>query len=164
MKKQSFSFDYLIANFEQLGEDDQQLLLAAHQSAATAYAPYSKFRVGTSVLLDNKEMVLGNNQENMAYPSGLCAERVALFYAHARYPNSKITKIGISFIPLNDEEKQPLIAPCGACRQVMSEYQINQNAKITTYLWNGDKQGEIIVLEDVNDLLPFTFWNADLRK
>ena len=97
----------------------------AKSALKTAYAPYSGFFVGASVLLENGEIINGSNQENVAYPSGLCAERVALFYAGARYPDVKVKTIAVSVLSKNFEVTD-VISPCGACRQVMAEYEEKQ--------------------------------------
>ena len=99
--------------------EDERLMLAAREAAAKAYAPYSKFRVGAAALLDNGEVVAASNQENAAYPSGLCAERTTVFYANAKYPEAKILRLLI----YAETDKGPVrspITPCGACRQVFS--------------------------------------------
>ena len=133
---------------------DRLLVERAQQSAQDAYAPYSKFHVGAAVLLDGGEVVTGNNQENAAYPSGLCAERVAVFYALARYPKSAITAIAIA--ALSDESllKTPPF-PCGACRQVLAEYEHRQKKPIR-FIFHA-QSGRTIVIEGVDNLLPFPF-------
>ena len=97
----------------------RQLYEAAFEASKKAYAPYSKFHVGAAVLLENGEILSGNNQENAAYPSGLCAERTTLFYAGARYPDAAVLILAIA--AMKDGERVDLITPCGACRQVMLE-------------------------------------------
>ena len=115
----------------ELTEDIQSLMKAAVKARENAYAPYSKFNVGAALLLDNGEVVIGSNQENASYPSGLCAERTAVYYAGAKYPNSKIIKMAITASSQNQITDSP-IPPCGACRQSISEYEIKKHT-----LWSG---------------------------
>ncbi|MDX9883676.1 MAG: cytidine deaminase [Prolixibacteraceae bacterium] len=137
---------------DELNGDDRQLLQLARQTAQHAYAPYSGFRVGAAIELANGERVTGNNQENMAYPSGLCAERVALFTAGARFPDVAVKTLAVTAI--NKEGKTPAIAaPCGACRQVMLESEVRAGQNIRIIL---DGQ-PITVLEGVGSLLPLNF-------
>ena len=119
-----------------------------------AYAPYSKFRVGAAILLDNGAIIGGSNQENAAYPSGLCAERVAIFYAGAQHPEAKILKIAISATSDNFASKTP-IPPCGACRQSISEYEQRQQTPIEIYFMG--QEGAVYRADSIADLLPFSF-------
>ena len=102
----------------ELSEELQGLMKQAVEVRDKAYAPYSKFKVGAAILLDNGEVVVGSNQENASYPSGLCAERTAVYYAGAKFPESKILKIAITARSLNQEVTKP-VPPCGACRQAL---------------------------------------------
>ena len=130
MKKQEVSFQLEVYNgVEDLTEEDSRLLLKAVEARKNAYAPYSNFQVGAAILLKNGEVVLGNNQENACYPSGLCAERVAIFQAGAIYPNVVIKAVAISATSLNYQVDTPA-APCGNCRQAMSEYEVKQEQPI----------------------------------
>ena len=141
----------------ELDESEQRLLEAANEATKTSYAPYSKFNVGAAVLLENGEIITGSNQENTAYPSGLCAERVAVFYANAKYTNVAIKAIAVSSAvnnTLNDNE----VYPCGACRQVLVESENRQSAKIKLIM-GGTKS--IVVVDSVSLMLPFVF---DLEK
>jgi cytidine deaminase len=110
---------------EQLPTDTQLLMKEAVAVRKNAYAPYSKFRVGAAILLDNGKIVLGSNQENAAYPSGLCAERVAIFQAGTIYPTAKIVMMAISAASDSKQTSTP-IPPCGSCRQSIAEYEIKQ--------------------------------------
>lgn len=133
---------------------DQNLVNQALKAMQQAYAPYSKFKVGASVLLKSGHIIQGNNQENIAYPSGLCAERVALFYAGAQFPLDPIVKICI----VAEGELMPqgaLLSPCGSCRQVMLESEARQAQPIEVLLVQ--RSGQIIVLDSVQNLLPFGF-------
>ncbi|MEA3452496.1 MAG: cytidine deaminase, partial [Bacteroidota bacterium] len=105
-------------NLDELHENDRRVVEKAKEAVKSAYAPYSNFHVGAAVLLENEEIICGTNQENSAYPSGLCAERVALFYANSKYPNIEIKTLAICAFNNNEYRKQPT-SPCGSCRQVM---------------------------------------------
>jgi cytidine deaminase len=141
-------------HYSELNERDQLLLKKANEVVENAYAPYSKFKVGASVLLENGEIILGSNQENIAYPSGLCAERVALFYAGANFPQTKVDTICIvakgDLIP-----KDHLLSPCGSCRQVMSESEMRQNKPFRVILVS--QNNKVLVFNSALDLLPFAF-------
>lgn len=134
----------------------QDLMEKAVEVRKNAYAPYSKFRVGAAILLDNGKIITGSNQENAAYPSGLCAERVAIFYAGATYPEAKILKIVISATSDINITTVP-VPPCGACRQSIAEYEVRQNCPIEIY-YMGEK-GVIYQSESLKNLLPFMFDN-----
>lgn len=129
------------------------LLDAARAIAHKAYAPYSRFRVGAAALLDNGEVVSGSNQENAAYPSGLCAERVTVFYANSRYPDTAITHL---FIVAETDEgllRQP-VTPCGACRQVLIETEKRQGSPIRIYLAGRDT---VWCIASAAELMPLSF-------
>ena len=119
-----------------------------------AYAPYSHFRVGVAILLDNDKIVLGSNQENAAYPSGLCAERVAIFSAGALYPEAKIIKMAITATADHNPTLTP-IPPCGACRQSISEYEIKQEQSIEIYFMG--ESGNVYKSDSLKNLLPLMF-------
>ncbi|OOG68740.1 cytidine deaminase [Flavobacterium sp. A45] len=135
---------------------EQNLMLKAIEVRKNAYAPYSKFRVGAAILLDNGEVVVGSNQENAAYPSGLCAERVAIFYAGAIYPEAIILKIAITAASDNNKTTSP-VPPCGACRQSIAEYEIRQESPIEIYYMG--ESGSIHQSASLKNLLPFMFDN-----
>ena len=138
----------------ELPQDIQILLQHAIEIRKKAYAPYSKFRVGCALLLNNEKIVLGSNQENAAYPSGLCAERVAVFQAGAIYPEAKIITMAISAASDNNQTMTP-IPPCGACRQSISEYEFRQNTPIEIYFMG--ETGEVYKSDSIKNLLPLTF-------
>ncbi|MDC8005640.1 cytidine deaminase [Aureisphaera galaxeae] len=138
----------------ELSEDIQQLMDKAHEARKNAYAPYSHFQVGAAILLDSGEVVTGNNQENAAFPSGLCAERVAAFHAGATYPNAKFTAMALTAGSLKQETKVP-IPPCGACRQSLAEYEVKQEAPIPIYFMGAS--GKVVKAQSVKDLLPLIF-------
>lgn len=153
-EKRNYSFDYEVyASLNQLSVADQKLLYAAVEVSKDAYAPYSNFHVGAAVELENGEVVKGSNQENGAYPSGLCAERVALFAASANFPNVKMKTIAIYAEQSVEEGDQ--ISPCGSCRQVMSEYELKQDSDLRVLLMNGN--GKVWELKSSQLLLPFAF-------
>jgi len=141
-------------NLFELPKKDALLMQAALKSMESAYAPYSNFKVGAALLLDNGEIVSGNNQENAAYPSGLCAERVAIFYAGAKYPNQKILKMAIAASSDSKPTHVP-VPPCGACRQSVLEYETKQKQKIEI-LFMG-KEGSVAKAAGMIDLLPLGF-------
>ncbi|KIA85397.1 cytidine deaminase [Flavobacterium sp. AED] len=139
---------------EDLPNDIINLMEQAIAVRKKAYAPYSKFRVGTAILLDNGKIVLGSNQENAAYPSGLCAERVAIFQAGAIYPDAKILKMAITAASDTNKTSVP-IPPCGSCRQSIAEYEINQDTPIEIYFMG--EIGAIYKSASLKNLLPFMF-------
>ena len=139
---------------EELPQDIQLLLQQAIEIRKKAYAPYSRFRVGCALLLDNGKIVLGSNQENAAYPSGLCAERVAIFQAGAIYPDAKIITMAISAASDTNQTTTP-IPPCGACRQSISEYEFKQDTPIEIYFMG--ERGEVYKSDSIKNLLPLTF-------
>jgi cytidine deaminase len=152
---QEFTLQYNIVSSEmQLNAADQQLVTAAKAARSRAYAPYSRFQVGASLRLENGQIVEGNNQENIAYPSGLCAERVALFYAGANYPNLAIESICI-VVQGDLIAAENYVSPCGSCRQVMLESEARQTSSIRVLLVQND--GQIFILNACKDLLPFGF-------
>lgn len=130
------------------------LMNKAIEAKQNAYAPYSNFKVGAAMLLEDGTIITGNNQENAAYPSGMCAERVAIWKVSSEFPNKKILKLAISASSSTQILKEP-VAPCGACRQTLSEYEIKQKDKIEVYFMG--EVGEIIKTESVLDLLPIAF-------
>jgi cytidine deaminase len=146
-------------NLSQLPKDIQSLMNEAVAIRKKAYAPYSHFRVGAALLLDNGKIVLGSNQENAAYPSGLCAERVAIYQAGAVYPEAKIITIAITAASDSNPTLSP-IPPCGACRQSIAEYEFKQVTPIEIYFM-GEK-GEIYKSNSINNLLPLSFNSTSL--
>ncbi len=147
--------EYLL---EELNNTDLMLVEAARDTAADAWAPYSSFRVGAALLLDNGEIIRANNQENAAYPSGLCAERVAVFYANANYPDIAIRALAITAIKKGDFMEEP-VYPCGACRQVLIESE-NRHGKPMRILMAGKNRVDIV--DSASALLPRNFNYKDL--
>jgi cytidine deaminase len=141
-------------SMQELPNDVNHLMQKAIEVRKNAYAPYSKFNVGAAILLDNGEIALGSNQENAAYPSGLCAERVAIFHAGAIYPHAKIIKMAITAGSTTSITTKP-IPPCGACRQSIFEYEFKQDTPIEIYFMG--ESGEIYKSNSIQNLLPLTF-------
>ncbi len=161
MKKKEVNLIFFQGILSELEQCDQELVNNAISSLKDAYAPYSGFQVGASILLENGKIINGSNQENVAYPSGLCAERVAIFYASSNYPNIKIIKMAIS-VQAVDFNINDVISPCGACRQVMAEYEENQNYPVQIILHSPNN--DILIVDRVQDLLPFMFKSPHLKK
>lgn len=133
---------------------DRHLVYTAREAYGRSYAPYSHFCVGAAILLDNGEIVSGANQENAAYPSGTCAERSACYYAGATYPHVPFRKIAIAARGTDGREVPVPVAPCGACRQALLEYEKLAGADVEVLLVGAD---EIFVLPSVRSLLPLSF-------
>ena len=143
--------------FESLNElpnDVVVLMNKASEARLKAYAPYSKFLVGAAILLDNGEVITGNNQENASYPSGLCAERTAIYYAGAQFPKAKIVKMALTAGSQMQQTTSP-IPPCGACRQAIAEYEVKQEAPIEIYFMG--ETGKIVKSTSLANLLPLGF-------
>ncbi|MCB0839657.1 MAG: cytidine deaminase [Bacteroidia bacterium] len=153
-KKLEISYQ-LFQSKDELPTDEAALLASAMEATEAAYAPFSEFRVGCAVLLDSGEIILGNNQENRAYPSGLCAERTALFFIGSQSKGKLIRKIAIR-VRSDRKTIQTPAMPCGACRQVMVEYE--QMADLPFVVLSQGAEGNIMRMEGVrNNLLPFSF-------
>ncbi|MFA5444380.1 MAG: cytidine deaminase [Bacteroidales bacterium] len=142
MNRSTLKIDYSETVKESLDREDSELVEQAFAAAQNAYSPYSNFRVGAAIRLDNGMILQGNNQENASFPAGICAERTAIFYAHANFPESKIRAIAVT------------ASPCGVCRQVLLESEKRAGAPIRMILANGNK---IFIFNSVKDLLPFGF-------
>jgi len=145
----------------ELSQEERDLLKSARATAGNAYAPYSGFRVGAALRIENGEVVTGSNQENVAYPSGLCAERTALFYAGTVFPSVSATHLVIACQSDNFEVNRP-ITPCGACRQVIAEYE-SRWGKPMRILMAGTK-GEIYAVNGIGGLLPLAFEANELKR
>jgi len=142
-----------VYHYNELQSGEKKIIDAAKEAVRRAYAPYSYFQVGAAVLLTNQEIITGNNQENVAFPSGLCAERVALFYANSRFPDTAVDTIAIAAYTNGDFTEDP-VSPCGACRQVILEAQNRYKHPVRLMLY-GKKA--IYVVEQITDLLPLSF-------
>lgn len=155
MKEINISTKFLAFNSSNdLPSEIHSLMEMAIEIRKKAYAPYSNFRVGAAILLDNGKIVLGSNQENAAYPSGLCAERVAIFQAGALYPDAKIVKLAITAASDTNPTLSP-IPPCGACRQSIAEYEFRQDVPIEIYFMG--ESGEVYKSDSIANLLPLSF-------
>lgn len=141
-------------NFNELPSDIASLMQKAIEARKKAYAPYSNFCVGAAILLDNNQVVTGNNQENASYPSGLCAERTAIYYAGSQYPDAKIVKMALTAGSLINQTITP-IPPCGACRQAISEYEVKQESPIEIYFMG--ETGKVVKSNSLANLLPLGF-------
>ena len=141
-------------NISELSVDNKILMDKAIEARKKAYAPYSKFSVGAALLLENDEIILGNNQESAAYPSGMCAERVAIWKAGSDFPGVKIKKLAISASSSISKVDKP-VGPCGACRQTLSEYEINQKEPMEVFFMG--EVGEVVKTDSLLSLLPFSF-------
>lgn len=160
MKKIEIKTTFEVFNaIDDLSIEVKSLMLQAIEIRKKAYAPYSKFKVGAAILLDNGKIVLGSNQENAAYPSGLCAERVAIFHAGAIYPEATMMKIAISATSDTNPTLTP-IPPCGACRQSISEYESRQETPIEIFFMG--ESGEVYKSDSISNLLPLSFDKSSL--
>jgi cytidine deaminase len=144
----------IISDRTKLPVKEADLLGIAQEAAKHAYAPYSQFRVGAAVLLKNGHIISGNNQENAVYPCGMCAERVALFYAASQFPETPITKIAVTAIGNEKEVSQP-VPPCGMCRQALLEYETKFREPIEVIM--AGEKGEVYIVKSVAELLPLAF-------
>ncbi|RZS99894.1 cytidine deaminase [Aquimarina brevivitae] len=155
MKK--IRIEAILEVFESLQEVElevQQLMKQAMEARDKAYAPYSEFLVGAAILLANGEVVTGNNQENASYPSGLCAERTAIYYAGANFPKVPIQKMALTARSLKYQLVKP-VPPCGACRQAIAEYEQHQQEAIEIYFMG--EAGKVVKASSLADLLPLSF-------
>lgn len=160
MKELTLNINYQVAQLSELSETEQDLVKKAIGATNNSYASYSHFNVGAACLLENGKVVIGANQENAAFPSGLCAERTAIFAAQANYPDQPITTLAIAAKNENGLLKSP-ISPCGACRQVILgiEDRYQKPIRILLYGENG-----IYCFSSVKDLLPFSFVDANMKE
>ncbi len=155
MRKEQFICPYtLYENLDELESRDAELMRRAHEATKNSYAPYSDFHVGAAVRLANGAIVTGNNVENAAYPSGLCAERVAMFSAMAQYPGVAFEALAVTAQSATKTIDEP-VAPCGACRQVMVE--VEQQSKQALRVMCQGETGPIMVFDGIESLMPFIF-------
>lgn len=154
MKELNLQITLKIYEYEELTAADRELLDAACEATHRSYSPYSHFSVGAAARLANSIVVSGSNQENAAYPSGLCAERTTLFYANSRYPDQPVETLAIAARNERGEFLDAPIPPCGACRQVMLETEKRFHRPMRILLYG--KQG-IYEVKRVGDLLPLSF-------
>jgi cytidine deaminase len=162
IQKKNISISFVeYSSIDELNNSDRNLCLDSLKAMASSHSPYSGFRVGVAVLLASGKVVYGSNQENVAYPSGLCAERVALFAIGSSYPNDKIISMVISAQTDHFEIKEP-VTSCGACLQVMAEYEKKQSSLISVLFYCPN--GSIIRTVGIKSLLPFAFTETRLQK
>jgi cytidine deaminase len=162
METQVIALEYQVANdVDELPEQDMVLITRAAEASEKATAPYSGFCVGAAILLENGQIITGNNQENPAYPSGLCAERVALFYASAQFPGVAVKAIAITARSRHGQIDRP-VPPCGACRQVMADME-NRNGQDMRVVMRG-QSGPVMICNSINMLLPLSFVDEYLPK
>ena len=145
---------YVFDSVDDVTDDIKSLMNKAVNARKKAYAPYSKFNVGAALFLENGEIITGSNQENASYPSGLCAERTAIYYAGAQYPNVKILKMAITAGSQTKITSNP-IPPCGACRQAIAEYEVKQESPIEIYFMG--ETGKVVKSNSLANLLPLVF-------
>ena len=151
MKKMKYDFEFQsVENLEELNEIQLKLIGKSSEAAKKAYAPYSNFHVGAAVLLENGEIITGNNQENASFPVGICAERTLLSYVHANFPQQSKLKLAITVL---DTDKS--VSPCGLCRQTLLEYEILQSQPIEILLHN--RSGSVTIIPSAATLLPLYF-------
>ena len=162
MKKIEFSttIECLESYLDLEDSDEVRLCEATFKALEHSYAPYSEYRVGAAVLLDNGQLVEGSNQENAVFPLGLCAERVAIFSANTSYPKSKIRTVAVITAKEVSENELPGF-PCGSCRQVMIDMEDRHNRSIRILILAPD--GRTYIVQSAKDLLPFAFADKDLR-
>ena len=157
-----FSISYnSYGSINELIPNDKKLLKKAEEILEEAFSVYSGFSVGAAALLDNGEIIAANNQENIAYPSSMCAERVLFYFCKANYPNCIIEKVAITVKSVEKIIDEP-ISPCGACRQVMFEYERNQQKSIKILLKG--EVGKVYELSCIEDLLPLAFKTDVLKR
>ena len=154
MQEVNLHIQFQSLKLAELNTQEQALVQACKNASENAYAPYSNFHVGASLLIDDGEIILGNNQENAAFPSGLCAERVALFHFGARNSKKQIKTIAIC-AQTEGDFTQEFIVPCGGCLQVLSEFQMKQKDKIKVILYRRD--GETMIGDGIENFLPLQF-------
>lgn len=159
MKKLTTAINYLLVQPDELPPAEQALVQKAIDATNNSYARYSNFHVGAACLLENGNVVIGANQENAAFPSGLCAERTAIFAAQANHPDQPITTLAIAARNVNGFLKSP-ISPCGACRQVVLEIEDRYQRPVRILLYGTEG---IYVFESIKDLLPFSFVDANMH-
>ena len=150
---------FIFQDINELSDVDKNLMQAAIKASRNAYAPYSGFSVGAALLMEDDSIIIGNNQENAAYPSGMCAERVAIWKAGSSYPNKKVKKIAITAVSSNKQLDKP-VGPCGACRQTLLEYEVNQKEDMEI-LFMGEI-GNVVKANSIASLLPFSFYSSYL--
>lgn len=159
MKQVEIKIQVHYCNREDLNKEDRELVESASRATKNAFANYSHFYVGAALRLSNGKIIIGANQENAAFPSGLCAERAAIFNAQSNYPDSPIRQIAVTAADQNGLRKRP-VTPCGACRQVILEIEERYHQPVEIFLCGTE---EIIRVNSVKDLLPLSFTDSDME-
>ena len=159
MKEINLSTKIAVYPIEECSEIEKKLIVAAKNATNNSYAPYSEFKVGAAALLANGEILTGNNQENAAYPSGLCAERAAVFYANGKYPDQRIEAIAITAWSKGNFTKD-VITPCGACRQVLLEAENRFHSPMKVLMCS---EKTVYIVNSLKDLLPLSFGDEMLK-
>ncbi len=154
MKEKEIIIPMLEVSYSELNDRQRHLVDMAREATGRSYAPYSKFRVGAAIELDNGQIVTGSNQENAAFPSGTCAERTAAYYAHATYPDARFKTIAIAAVGTDGHEIPEPVAPCGACRQALLEYETLAHHNVEVILVGSRA---IYVMPSVRSTLPLAF-------
>ena len=159
MIKLQLKSTYDSCSFEELSQDEQRLVEKAREATKNSYAPYSKFHLGAVVLLKDGRIVMGANQENAAFPSGLCAERTAVFAAQANYPDQPIMMLAIAAADVHGLRSTP-VSPCGSCRQVILQMESRYHQPVEILLTGTSR---IYRFKSIKDLLPFSFVDEDMK-
>ncbi len=154
MKKFEVSTPVEVLDFDELSQSDRALVDLAREATYRSYAPYSHFKVGAAIALENGEIITGSNQENAAFPSGTCAERSACFYAHSQYPDTGFSKIAVAARAGDDQFVENPVPPCGACRQALLEYETLAKHDVEVLLVG---RNSVYRLPSVKSLLPLAF-------
>lgn len=160
MENKNITTKIIVCSYEELTDEEKKLVDAAKEASNRSYAPYSRFQVGAAVRLAGGLLVSGSNQENAAYPSGICAERTTLFYANSQYPDRAVEALAIAAQTGGKFIEHPT-APCGACRQVILETEERYRHPIRIYLYGTD---EIYIVDSIVGLLPLCFGKSDLPE
>jgi len=147
------------SDIKELPDKEQNLIYAARKTVKKAYAPYSKFKVGAALLMEDDSIITGNNQENASSPVGSCAERTAIYWANANFPEKKILAIAVTSLD-KEGEKAKHLSPCGLCRQTLMETQQRFSSPIKVFIDNRD---QILEIPDIESLLPLSFSNTSLQ-
>ena len=159
MKTIDLSIKIGFGTFDELPADDQHLIQTAIAATENSYSPYSRFQVGAALSLANGKEVMGANQENAAFPSGLCAERSAIFAAQSNYPDQPVTALAIAARNEHGLMHDPIV-PCGACRQVILEIEDRYKQPIRILLYG---TGGVYVINTVKELLPLQFVSESMK-
>lgn len=154
MNKIELKAELYTAAIDELSADEKKLIAHSQEATSLSHSPYSKFKVGCAILLENGEIVKGANQENAAYPICLCAEGVALASVASQHPTTKINSVAI-YVPLENPA-----SPCGLCRQSFKEYEVRMDKKFKYYLAANES---IYIFEGIDTILPLAFSSKDLE-